>query len=285
MHGASVGRGEGVSVESKPLVPSSPSPSRSRIIGLFAEYCLDTATAAEPDLAIHQPTPWPSMIRPFIVPFILALAVLPAPAAPPQAPPPRVGLDPSLADWTPRPALGYAEPWEQAIEANWVDGRFRQMNTGPFLNCTMRYPFGKGGAVRVQGDGGETGREGEAGAVFDRATMRLSAAWTGGYLNHSDRRFGLMNTPTPKGEMVFALPTGPGWADPGGKWEATTKPFTSPLDPKWAKYRGMYVHGDRVVFSYTVGKCEVLDSPTIATGRLNPVSGSLPSGDRADQRC
>ena len=59
---------------------------------------------------------------------------------------------------------------------NWVDGRFRQMNTGPFLNCTMRYPFGKDATVRVQGDGGETRREGAA-AVSIRATMRLAAAW------------------------------------------------------------------------------------------------------------
>ena len=115
--------------------------------------------------------------------------------------------------------------------------------------------------------------------------MRLSAAWTGGYLNHSDRRFGLMNTPTPKGEMVFALPTGPGWADPSGKWEATTKPFTTPLDPKWAKYRGMYVHGDRVVFSYTVGKCEVLDSPTIATAGSTPFLVRSLQVNNADQRC
>jgi hypothetical protein len=29
-------------------------------------------------------------------------------------------------------------------DKDWIDGRFRDMDTGPALNCTMRYPLGKG---------------------------------------------------------------------------------------------------------------------------------------------
>src|SRR5690242_1429257 len=64
------------------------------------------------------------------------------PPVQPQTPtrPPDVG--PELADWTPRPATGKAEPWEKATDKDWVDGRFRAMDTGPFLNATFRYPVG-----------------------------------------------------------------------------------------------------------------------------------------------
>ncbi len=191
----------------------------------------------------------------------------------PVAPPPRPaglgllpGADPSLADWTPRPALGHFEPWERATDKDWIDARFRDTDTGPFLNCTMRYPLGKGQQMVYKATVVRLGAKGEAAAVFDRNTLRLSAGWTGGFLNHSDRRFGLLNTPTPKGELVFASPTGPGWADPKGKWETTEKRFSAPLPKGWAKYRGLYVQGNRVVFSYTVGDREVLESPLLAPG-------------------
>ncbi len=209
------------------------------------------------------------MLTPFLV-FALAAA----PADLPVAPPPRPaglgllpGADPSLADWTPRPALGHFEPWERMTDKDWIDGRLRLMDTGPFFNCTMRYPLGKGQEMVYKATVVKLGAKGDAGAVFDRSTMRLSAAWTGGFLNHSDRRFGLINTPTPKGEMVFAVPAGPGWADPNGKWEVKEKAFTAPLPKEWVKYRGHYIHGDRVVFSYTVGDREVLESPVLTTAK------------------
>ncbi len=212
-----------------------------------------------------------------MLPSFLAL-VLAAPGAElPVAPPPRAvlpAIDPALLDWTPRPATGFAAPWEKMTDKDWIDARFRDMNTGPFLNCTMRYPLGKGNETVYNATVVKLGAKGEASVVLDRNTLRLGAAWAGGFLNHSDRRFGLLNTPTPKGDMVFAAPAGPGWADPDGKWDAKTKPFTAPLPKEWAKYRGLYVHGDNVVFSYTVGKREVLETMLMGTttnGKPMPV--------------
>ena len=194
------------------------------------------------------------------------------PAQLPVAPPPRPaglgllpGADPSLADWTPRPALGHYEPWEKMTDKDWTDSRFREMDTGPVLGCTMRYPLGKNQATVYKAAVVKLGAKGEAGAVFDRCTLRLSAAWTGGYLNHSDRRFGLINTPTPKGDLHFAAPPGAGWADPEGKWDARVPRFTAPLPSSWAKYRGTYLHGNRTVFAYRVGKRDVLESPQSVT--------------------
>ncbi|HUR55419.1 MAG TPA: DUF6797 domain-containing protein [Gemmataceae bacterium] len=190
---------------------------------------------------------------------------------PPEiAPPPRIaggrlppGTDPVLADWTPRPPRGKAEPWELMGDKEWADPRFRLMNTGPALNCTMRFPAPRGTETVYKASAVKLGDAG--GVVFDRATMRLAAGWTGGYLNHSDRRFGLLNTPTPKGEMLLATPAGPGWADPNGRGDLKGKAPTAPLPPEWEKYRGMYRSGNRVVYAYTVGKSEVLDSPWVET--------------------
>jgi hypothetical protein len=205
------------------------------------------------------------MLQPLLALFLCAQPELP------QAPPPRPaglgllpGEDPSLADWTPRPALGHFEPWERMTDQDWIDGRFREMQTGPVLNCTMRHPFERAQATVYKASVVKLGAKGEAGAVFDRATLRLSAAWSGGFLNISDRRFGLLNTPTPKGRIVFDTAARPGWyATEPGTFEgprAPPPPYTAPLPKEWARYRGMYLHGDRVVFKFTVGDAEVLES-------------------------
>jgi hypothetical protein len=197
---------------------------------------------------------------------MLTLILAGALAQPPEvAPPPRVaggqlppGTDPALADWTPRPPRGKAEPWELMGDKDWVDPRFRAMNTGPVLNCTARYTANRGPEMAFKAS---VVKLHDGGAIFDRATMRFAAAWTGGYLTHSDRRFGLLNTPTPKGETIFATPTGPGWADPNGGCDLKKKLPTAPLSPEWAKFRGTYRAGNRVTFAYTVGKTDILDSP------------------------
>src|SRR5258708_27352028 len=92
-----------------------------------------------------------SFARCAMIHSLLSLVLAAPPTELPVAPPPRPaglgllpGEDPSLADWTPRPALGQHEPWERATDKDWIDPRFREMNTVPVLNCTMRFPFDKG---------------------------------------------------------------------------------------------------------------------------------------------
>jgi len=210
-----------------------------------------------------------------MLPTLLCLAL----AAPPTAPPPRVVVRPAdppdLADWTPRPATGKAEPWEKATDKDWIDPRFRTMQTGPFLNCTLDYPAGRGKERVYKATAIKLG---DGGVVFDRCTMRLAAGWSGGWLNHSDRRFGLINTPTPKGDPVFATPPGAGWADRNGKWETGAKKDTAPLPADWVRYRGLYVHGDRAVLSYRVGATDVLDVFDHAAGRTAAITRHLSVG-------
>ncbi len=191
------------------------------------------------------------------MPIPLALAAL-ALAAPPVPPAPPI----DLADWTPRAATGKAEPWEKAGDKDWIDPRFRLTDTGPFFNGTIDYPLGKGKERVYKATAVRLGDKGDAGVIFDRATMRLAAGWTGGYLLQSDRRFGLMNTPTPVGTMVFASPAGPGWADPEGKGDMRGAGTTLPLPKEWVKYRGLHLHGNQVVLSYAVGGAGVWETPS-----------------------
>lgn len=196
----------------------------------------------------------------FAVAFGLVFAVQP-PAAPPQAAVDPRGVPADLADWTPRPAVGKAEPWERATDKDWIDARFREMDTGPFLNCTFRYPDGKSSHLAYKAAVIKLGPKGDAAVAFDRNTLRMVAGWTGGYLQHSDRRFGLLNTPTPKGEAVFSLPPGPGWAGPDGKWETAAKRHTAPIPAERGKYLGLYLRGEKVVLKYRVNGVEVLETP------------------------
>lgn len=110
----------------------------------------------------------------------------------------------------------------------------------------------KGTSVRV-------GEKGEAAWLFDRNQLRWACVWecepfteptsdnpTGftPYLNHNDRRFGLLNTPTPKGEIVFSTGPGAGFTDRRENWKPETPPTTT-LPRQWGRYLGMDRGGPR----------------------------------------
>jgi hypothetical protein len=72
----------------------------------------------------------------------------------------------------------------------------------------------------------------------------------------------------PSDMMRVATKQGPGWAGPDGTFaDPRTPPLPSPnlklgpLPRDYAHWKGLYVNGDRVVFSYTVGSTDVLETP------------------------
>lgn len=165
--------------------------------------------------------------------------------------------------WTPRPITGAGVPaWWKETDKDWVDARFRTMDTGHHFNGTIAYPHGKGKGLAYRGTTIRLGDKGEAAVLFDRNQLRYAAAWTGSFLLHTDKRFGLLNTPTPAGDMVFSTAPGLGWANPDGKWDNPHSPFTA-LPEKWGKFHGIHRHGKRTVLSYSIGGTEVFDSPWI----------------------
>ena len=182
------------------------------------------------------------------------------------------GSDRVLADpaWTPPPST-LGEAWQRMTDVDWVDGRLRLMDTGPTFNGTMAFqyekklwPVSKARVTVYKGTAIRVGDKGEGGVMYDRNQLRFAAGWTGGFLNQSDRRFGLLNTPTPKGMILFSSPSGPGYVGPKGENESKS-PATAPLPREWGHYNGLYLYGKRVVLSYTVNGVEVLESPWLET--------------------
>ena len=173
-------------------------------------------------------------------------------------------------NWTP-PANLVGEAWERKTDKDWIDGRFQKTDTGPYLNATADYtgPTGKGRVFKATAI--KLGDKQEASYLFDRNQLRFAATWSGGYLNHSSRRFGLLNTPTPAGTVTFGTSsTLAGWADANGNF-ASSHPTTAPIPKEWAKFKSLSLDGQRTTLHYTVGKTAIAESPwteTLGTGRL-----------------
>ena len=126
----------------------------------------------------------------------------------------------------------------------------------------------KGDNVSYRGIVVRLNESGNACVVFDGDTMRMAAGWTKGGLKLDGLPFtgGHGRFPSHGGEKVFVTQASPGWASPKGELADPREGKYSPLGPlsrAWAKFGGLYVHGNRVVLKYTVGKAKVLESPTL----------------------
>lgn len=142
-------------------------------------------------------------------------------------------------------AAGPAEDWpENQRESDWVDARWGQTDLGNFHASVVALPKGsvaKGLSVRV-------GDKGEATVAYDTASATLRAGWTGGFLKFNGARYGLMHAPQPAGEIRFVTPAASAWGSADVKW------------------RGLHVHGPRVVLDYDVAGVNVKESPWYDSG-------------------
>jgi hypothetical protein len=165
--------------------------------------------------------------------------------------------------WTPKGHLGKGDlPREK--EADWVDGRSREMDFGPFVTTSLvvpelgvpRKPFvdrKTPGDERnaIAGDErvvkalaiklGGRGVEARAAVLFDKTTMTLRCGWTGTFLEHSSLRYGLLEAPQIGGDLAFATVS--------DAWESEAAPG-KPVAREW---QGLYRHGHDVALAYTVG--------------------------------
>ena len=135
------------------------------------------------------------------------------------------------------------------------------MEHGPFVSSTISTdPLSirsifvyKGIAVRV-------GEEEEAVMVFDTDLLRPAAAWTGGLLKWYPQRDGYEKWPSPGGYLHFMTAQRPGWSKDGNF--SDPRPWSyGPIPQKQGAYKGMYLQNNQVIFAYTVGQTEVLESP------------------------
>jgi len=161
------------------------------------------------------------------------------------------------------------------------------MDYGPTLTHTYEVPGSslnlayKGIAVRLDPGAGGVSR-GRHWMLFDTDTLRVAAAWSaaeraGSGDNFIDWRGIQFNGehqihPRVVGEIAFGNSTGPGWANPAtGKFfddqrvEGRDGRRYGPLPREWARFRGLYHHGQEAVVSYSVGSTEILEMPRLLT--------------------
>ena len=138
------------------------------------------------------------------------------------------------------------------------DKKAVEMDYGPCLAATVGIAKDN---IAYKGVLISLNKERTANVLFDTELMRVTAAWTGGYLNWASRAFADNNNDycTAAGEIQFSTSRLPGWGK-DGKFEDPRNPKDGPLPADWAKYKGLYLNGDKVVLSYTVQGVPVLES-------------------------
>ncbi len=181
------------------------------------------------------------------------------------------------------PQPSEAEPW-------------LAMDYGPSLSATYEISRDgsnfayKGVAVRLDGGAGGVAR-GRYFQVFDHDTLRVAGGWEGaGFIDWTGINFNGQHVVHPHvaGQVHFANPIGPGWADPEtGHFDDPRpkgrdgRPY-GPLPRRWARYNGQYRYGERVILSYSVGTATVLESPGLELGKAGAVfTRTLNVGQRA----
>lgn len=145
------------------------------------------------------------------------------------------------------------------------------MEHGPFVSSTISTdPLSvrsifvyKGIAVRV-------GSDEEAVMVFDTDLLRMASAWTGGFLKWYPARDGYQEWPSPDGYTHFTTGQRPGWSE-DGRFSDPRPWGYGPIPKKQGAYKGMYLHGNQVVFSYTLGETDVLELPGYERSGNQPV--------------
>ena len=145
-------------------------------------------------------------------------------------------------------------------ESDWVDARYAKVKFGPFVSGHIATPKGsthKGIAIRV-------GDKGEGTMVFDTDLCIWRAGWTGGFIKTDPARYGLIRALKPDGQIIFANSPAMGVADSRGTVVDPRNPKSGPLSKGLARYKGLYLYGQRVVVRYDVNDLQIYDSPWLA---------------------
>ncbi|MCA8952956.1 MAG: hypothetical protein KDE27_25825 [Planctomycetes bacterium] len=134
------------------------------------------------------------------------------------------------------------------------------MDFGPYLMTTLEAGGRAGDTVKavVVRLGDPKAATGGGAVAFDTELLRLSAAWTHGWLRLRGTAYDGAHGPMVhlRGRKVAESAVGPGWAKDGD----LTDPRSiqdGPLPRDWGQYRGLWLNGDRVIVHYRVGDMDV----------------------------
>ncbi|MEM6629062.1 MAG: DUF6797 domain-containing protein [Bacteroidota bacterium] len=145
------------------------------------------------------------------------------------------------------------------------------MDHGPFVSATISTdPYTTRSIFVYKGIAVKVGEERDAVMVFDTDLLRVASAWTGGFLKWYPARDGLQEFPSPDGYVHFVTSQRPGWSLDGNF--ADPRPWRyGPIPHSLGEYKGLYLHDDRVVFSYRIGESEILESPGFERVQDQPI--------------
>jgi glucose/arabinose dehydrogenase/cytochrome c553 len=141
----------------------------------------------------------------------------------------------------PNPGLGVGGHWGLVKDSDWIDRRWSKMDTGQIFCSTLggrprRVP--KSMSIRV-------GEANEAAVCFDQKSLSVRVGWTGKFIEFGSKWYGLIQNPKVAGDVRFTFSGDPAWSKSNSRFE------------------GVYLQGKRVVLSYTIDDCEILDSPWV----------------------
>ncbi len=106
---------------------------------------------------------------------------------------------------------------------------------------------------------------GKHACAFDTERCGFAAAWSGGFLNISQTNLnGYKGNDLAYLRLPAVFQNGliPGWSHDGDFKDSRPTPFGA-LPKHIAHYKGLYLHGNRTVLSYTVGRSRVLELPAM----------------------
>jgi len=156
-----------------------------------------------------------------------------------------------------RPNLSRAERVASRKAGKW----WNRMDYGPFLASSVGVgPRGK--HVALKGITAFLDQDNKACMTFDTDLLRMAVGWEDGLRltgTTYDGRHG--GHPHSGNDPVFHTRALPGWGDRSGKLTDPRPIPHGPIPDGHGRYRGLYRHGDRVVFEYEVGGVRVREMP------------------------
>lgn len=162
-------------------------------------------------------------------------------------------------------SFGVEKKERQPAVAPWLG-----MDYGPFLSASIsvkkpedpRADKKPGENITYKGISVSLGPEKQAHILFDTELLRYSVGWLGKGLALEGTVYDGAHGPHPYllGSPVFQNPVAPGWSTDGSLDDPRPVPY-GPLPRQRGRYKGVYLHGDSVLFAYTIAGTEILDLP------------------------
>jgi hypothetical protein len=187
---------------------------------------------------------------------------------------PAENVDWDRAAWEKRPKSGTQSRSQKGA------GKYALMDRGVLGSGTIDCLWGGKGNFANKGIAALLDKEKQAAVCFDTELLKFTSGWTGGFIGWPAGRDGIEGQPFADGPVRFGSKKNTLGIARGGEWKDPRPIPYGPLPREWGRYRGLYLHGDQVIFSYTAGDAEILDMP-----RYDPKTDTFTRAINATKPC